>query len=125
MLATHNQRNVWWGYMPGAGRVDHPIVNIERENISDIHAVNGHGSDPRTRRGFSRSIVIVEPHEVPLASSYSKPLTKKTYFIIRKNIPIPTDNLRSYIGLMVWHKFREIKQKWLRLIEGDDDTRGE
>jgi hypothetical protein len=125
MLTTHGPRNVWWGHMPGEGQVEHPIVSIERKNKSDIHAIHGKGTDPRTLRGYSKNFVIVEPHEVPPASSYNKPLTKKTYFIIRENIPIPIDNLSSYIGLMVWHKFREIKQKWLRLIEGDYETRGE
>jgi len=111
--------------MPGAGRVEHPIVHIERENKSDIHAIHGKSTDPRTRSGFSSNIVIVEPHEVPPASRWNKPLTKRTYFIIQINIPIPTENLKSYIGLMVWNKFRAIKQKWLRLIEGDYETRGE
>ena len=123
MLTTHGPRNVWWGHMPGAGRVEHPIVCIEKANRTDIHAVHGHSFNP-VKYGLSSNFVIVEPHEVPPASSYSRPLTKRTYFIIRINIPIPTENLRSYIGLMVWHKFREIKQKWLRLIEGDYETRG-
>jgi hypothetical protein len=128
MLRAHEPRNVWWGEMPGTGQEHHPIVCLEIVDLTFLNAVHGTSDDPVVKKIVSslKNVVVVQPDEVTPASRYNVPLKRKTYFIVRMNIAIPTDNLHSHIGLMSFQRFREIQMKWLRIITDDDaTTRGE